>query len=35
MVYGSLARGEVKGISDLAGEVVATHLASLETAHGR
>jgi hypothetical protein len=34
MVYGSLARGEVEGISELAGEVVATHLRPLEAVHG-
>jgi AcrR family transcriptional regulator len=34
MVYGSLARGDVEGISDLAEEVVASHLALPEAVHG-
>jgi AcrR family transcriptional regulator len=34
MVYDSLARGEVEGISELAEEVVASHLAPPEAVHG-
>jgi AcrR family transcriptional regulator len=34
MVYDSLARGDVDGISELAGEVVASHLAPPEAVHG-
>jgi len=34
MVYDSLARGEVEGISDLAEEVVASHLSPPEAVHG-
>ena len=34
MVYDALARGDVKGISQLAGEVVAFHLAPPEVVHG-
>jgi AcrR family transcriptional regulator len=33
MVYDSLTRGEVDGISELAGEVVASHLAPPEALH--
>ncbi|HEX2071763.1 MAG TPA: TetR/AcrR family transcriptional regulator [Thermoleophilaceae bacterium] len=35
MVYDSLARGEVEGISDLAGDVVASYLSPPEAVHGR
>jgi hypothetical protein len=35
MVYDSLARGKVKGISELAEEVVASHLSPPEAVHGR
>ncbi|HEX2161335.1 MAG TPA: TetR/AcrR family transcriptional regulator [Thermoleophilaceae bacterium] len=34
MVYDSLCRGEVEGISDLAEEVVASHLSRPEAVHG-
>jgi len=34
MVYDALARNDVEGISELAGEVVAAHLAPLEAVHG-
>jgi AcrR family transcriptional regulator len=34
MVYDSLARGEVEGISDLAEEVVASHLSPPAAVHG-
>jgi AcrR family transcriptional regulator len=34
MVYDALARGDVKGISELAGEVVTFHLAPPEVVHG-
>jgi AcrR family transcriptional regulator len=34
MVYDSLARGKVKGISNLAGDVVASHLSPPEAVHG-
>lgn len=34
MVYDSLARGEVEGLSELAEEVVASHLGPLEAVHG-
>jgi AcrR family transcriptional regulator len=34
MIYDSLARGEVEGVSELAGEVVASHLSPLEAVHG-
>jgi AcrR family transcriptional regulator len=34
MVYGSLARGNVERISDLAGEVAGCYLAPREAAHG-
>ena len=35
MVYDSLARGEVEGISGLAEEVVTSHLSPPEVVHGR
>lgn len=35
MVYDALARGEEQGISELAGEVVASHLAVPEAVNGR
>jgi AcrR family transcriptional regulator len=35
MVYDSLARGKAKGVSELAEEVVAAHLARPEAVHGR
>jgi AcrR family transcriptional regulator len=34
MIYDALARGDTKGISDLAEEVVASHLAPPEAVHG-
>lgn len=34
MVYDSLARGEVEGLTELAEEVVASHLGPLEAVHG-
>ena len=34
MVYGALADGEPEGLSELAGEVAASHLSPTETAHG-
>jgi hypothetical protein len=33
LIYDSLARGQVKGISELAAELVASHLSS-EVVHG-
>jgi AcrR family transcriptional regulator len=35
MVYDSLCRGKVSGLSDLAEDVVASHLAPPEAVHGR
>jgi AcrR family transcriptional regulator len=34
MVYDALARGQVEGLSELAGEVVASHLSPPEAVHG-